>query len=678
MRRSTTTAMLCLVALALWGAQGWGAIPAAPATLNATGTSITLDEGPYPGLTFECDVPVRLMLTTTTGFVTMSVEADQPPAGVVNFTMRGLPASSFWYLYIDDLVEPLTYTADEAGVVTFPLDLSMDRFVSLQNTHSTYIIKNDATGGDCTTFGLWNASTRTCTLNRDLYEGIVFGASYLTIDGAGHTIHNSGGYGVYASWNSRGEKKPGLRVYNLNVDGGAYGIFLNKAPGSRVENVNVMNATTGITLWNGSYTLRDSTVSNAWNGIDSRFAGFGSFTRLDVGPVSGTGMYMWYTSGTMTDSVIHDCPVGIFANAWSAHNNIFRDCDTEITGTSGLLNIDAAPGPNIVGGPFIGGNYYTKSDGTGFSDTAVDVNPHDGFADQPNVFGDYLVDNLPLVIYSPYINIPPVLAPIGDQTVLEGETLSFTLSATDENEGETLTFSAANLPPGALFDPVTATFTWTPWYDQVGVYSGIEFTVTDDGTPIELDAEVISITVGNTNRPPVFSSVGPQSVEEYSTLTFGVWATDPDGDAVDLQAGELPRGAAFDPVSGVFSWRPDGLQAGVYPIYFFATDDGIPQLTAELGIVVTVGQVISPISLIQMLITEINARIITEPEINSYIANLKKVEIFIEDGKLGPAINQVEAFIQKCDQDIEHGVIPHDDGEYLLLMAYELLNLLQG
>lgn len=306
------------------------------------------------------------------------------------------------------------------------------------------------------------------------------------------------------------------------------------------------------------------------------------------------------------------------------------------------------------------------------------MNPHDGFADQPNVFGDYLVDNLPLVIYSPYVNIPPVLAPIGDQTVLEGETLSLTLSATDENEDETLTFSAANLPPGALFDPVTATFTWTPWYDQAGVYSGIEFTVTDDGTPIELDAEVISITVGNTNRPPVFSSAGPQSVEEYSTLTLGVWATDPDGDAVDLQAGELPRGAAFDPASGVFSWRPDGLQAGVYPIYFFATDDGIPPLTAEQGIVVTVGQVISPISLIQMLITEINARIITEPEINSYIANLKKVEIFIEDGKLGPAINQVEAFIQKCAQDIEHGVIPHDDGEYLLLMAYELLNLLEG
>jgi len=120
---------------------------------------------------------------------------------------------------------------------------------------------------------------------------------------------------------------------------------------------------------------------------------------------------------------------------------------------SGKLNTDPTPGPNIIGGPTLGGNYYTKSDGTGFSDIARDVSPHDGFADQPYVFGPYAVDNYPLVVYRAYVNYPPVLAPIGDQTVLEGQTLTFILSATDANPGDILTFSAANLPPAPPSTP---------------------------------------------------------------------------------------------------------------------------------------------------------------------------------------------------------------------------------
>ena len=45
----------------------------------------------------------------------------------------------------------------------------------------------------------------------------------------------------------------------------------------------------------------------------------------------------------------------------------------------------------------------------------------------------------------------PVLDPIGDRSVYEGATLSFTLSATDADR-ETLTFSATGLPTGATFD----------------------------------------------------------------------------------------------------------------------------------------------------------------------------------------------------------------------------------
>ncbi len=67
-------------------------------------------------------------------------------------------------------------------------------------------------------------------------------------------------------------------------------------------------------------------------------------------------------------------------------------------------------------------------------------------------------------------NHAPVLEPIGNKTVVQKGTLTFVVSATDADAGDTLTFSAANLPPGASFSASLRTFTWTPGINQGGTY----------------------------------------------------------------------------------------------------------------------------------------------------------------------------------------------------------------
>ena len=73
----------------------------------------------------------------------------------------------------------------------------------------------------------------------------------------------------------------------------------------------------------------------------------------------------------------------------------------------------------------------------------------------------------------PSINHPPTLDPIGDQFVQEGETLTFTVTASDP-DGDNITFSADMLPPGANFDPETQVFSWTPSDGENGVYLGVK------------------------------------------------------------------------------------------------------------------------------------------------------------------------------------------------------------
>lgn len=74
-------------------------------------------------------------------------------------------------------------------------------------------------------------------------------------------------------------------------------------------------------------------------------------------------------------------------------------------------------------------------------------------------------------------NRPPVLNEIEAKSANENELLEFSISAQDP-DGDTLTYSAHNLPEGAQFDAETATFSRRPRYDQAGVYT-VRFEVTD-------------------------------------------------------------------------------------------------------------------------------------------------------------------------------------------------------
>ncbi len=161
------------------------------------------------------------------------------------------------------------------------------------------------------------------------------------------------------------------------------------------------------------------------------------------------------------------------------------------------------------------------------------------------------------------INRAPVLTSIGDKSVNENALLSFSVSAADE-DGDEISYSVQTLPSGAVFG--NQTFTWTPGYTQAGTHQ-VTFTASD-GTAS--DSETITITVNNTNQPPVLGSVGNKSVYTEDSLTFIVSATDPDGDTITYSAAGLPSGATF--ANHTFSWTPSNSQAGSYDVTFTASD----------------------------------------------------------------------------------------------------------
>jgi hypothetical protein len=91
------------------------------------------------------------------------------------------------------------------------------------------------------------------------------------------------------------------------------------------------------------------------------------------------------------------------------------------------------------------------------------------------------------------------------------------------------------------------------------------------------------------NAPPVLTVPGPQTADFHDALTFGISATDPDGDPITLGASGLPAGLAFvdngngtGTVSGTLQAIP-----GVYLATFSASDGHNPPVTATVEITVT-------------------------------------------------------------------------------------------
>jgi len=181
------------------------------------------------------------------------------------------------------------------------------------------------------------------------------------------------------------------------------------------------------------------------------------------------------------------------------------------------------------------------------------------------------------------INDPPVLDPVSDQTVNEGQLLTFTLTATDL-EGDTLTFSSPNLPAGATLDSLTGAFSWTPNFAQAGTYS-VTFTVSDpSGVP---DSKTITVTVVDvpqqTNRDPDCSLARPSIGEIWppnhkQTVVIEILGvTDPDGDPVSITVTKVLQDEPTNTLGDGDTWV-DGGGIGTARAWVRAERSGTPRV----------------------------------------------------------------------------------------------------
>ncbi|NQT35557.1 tandem-95 repeat protein, partial [bacterium] len=193
------------------------------------------------------------------------------------------------------------------------------------------------------------------------------------------------------------------------------------------------------------------------------------------------------------------------------------------------------------------------------------------------------------------VNRQPVWDDVPEQVAIdENQQLQFNVTGSDpDGDDLTIVYSSNDITETADFTDHTdgtGTFTWTPTYDDAGVYTAT-FTISDDEFNVAVE---VQITVNHVNRSPVWDDVPEQvAVNENQQLQFNVTGSDPDGDDLDLTAvsDNLPEGWQFvdnEDGSGTFTWTPGYEDSGEYSVTFTVSDAGF---NIEATVSITVNHV---------------------------------------------------------------------------------------
>ncbi len=196
------------------------------------------------------------------------------------------------------------------------------------------------------------------------------------------------------------------------------------------------------------------------------------------------------------------------------------------------------------------------------------------------------------------VNRAPSVVGILDQNMLEGLTLSITVSASDP-DSDAVTLSVNNLPAFGSFAVTgngAGTLTFTPGFKDEGVYANIEVVATDNGSPALSSSEFFTLTVEDNNTPPLAQNDAVQT-DEDSSLTIAALAndSDPNGDSLRISALLAPNihgVVSIPPGDSTILYQPETDFSGVDQ-FQYVIDDG-KGLLDTATVTVTVNPVNDP------------------------------------------------------------------------------------
>ncbi len=293
----------------------------------------------------------------------------------LTIVLESLPSKNL-YFYVDSLEYSLPHSIYDGPSMTFNLDGNKPHLIFIKSYPSTKTIRNDVTGGDCSTFGIWDQNTLTCTMTQDVFEVIEIVNNDITLNGNGKIVKNLNGFGkgsgVSISFRNN------ITVKNLVVEGFDEGFGIFQTTNSTFLNNETRGFGMGFYLsFNDSYNIiNGNTITNNADYIPNV-------------QITSTGIYLSGTANwsTIINNTITVTNIGLVLSSNANKNKIYNN---NFLSSPTILSFSNS-GNSIFQQMPVGGNYYYNYDNSksGCNDTNNDF-----ICDRAISFGN-VTDNFP-------------------------------------------------------------------------------------------------------------------------------------------------------------------------------------------------------------------------------------------------------------------------------------------
>jgi len=163
-----------------------------------------------------------------------------------------------------------------------------------------------------------------------------------------------------------------------------------------------------------------------------------------------------------------------------------------------------------------------------------------------------------------YANYPPAIISQADTLAQVEQPYTYQVRVDDKNDDAKLNYRLAGHPPGMAIDS-KGLVTWMPTLEQIN-WREFEVVVSDGHAA---DHQATTLFINST--PRVISQPKAVALDSYE-YTYRLVAEDLNQDDIRYKAIKIPRYSDFDVRTGLFRWRPRGVQKGANDIAFEIID----------------------------------------------------------------------------------------------------------
>lgn len=354
---------------------------------------------------------------------------------------------------------------------------SPQAFAYTTNNYGGVSISDGVAGGECYLVGLWDASTKTCTLTTDIQvgvsngNGIVIRSSGITLDGNGHRISGatpSGGTGIYLVNTSNSV------IRNIRTSVFHQGLIVDSASASNyIVNTETTSSSLGIMVYGPGNVLSGNRLTeNVSYGIRLERGSNNSVITGNFLKNSTFGLYVMSNGNLITENEINIpasayTPKGIYLSY--AHDNVIYHNNFLAIPTFPMPTLaydDGMGGGNLFYLPApVGGNYWNLwrvSTDRWITYVVCPDSNLDGFADSTYSAG-IVLDNLPWAAKNGWRYSRPRLTLAADRVFwanyadfqLRSLSIEYAISNTGSDDAKNVQITSTNASNGVICSTAT-------------------------------------------------------------------------------------------------------------------------------------------------------------------------------------------------------------------------------